>query len=173
MQFWMPTIIAGSTKGLSSTTVGFLSMIPWFFAIAGMLLWARHSDKMGERKFHVMLPFIALLVVIVFIVLVKNPTAKYIALIFFVTFAMLSNAPFNTMPAMFLSGEAAAVGFALISSVANICNMITSTIVGVLKSKYGDSGAFVYFAVLISMAIVLTALLPKTTGKELYSSEKA
>lgn len=170
MQFWMPTIIKEFSSEMSSTAVGFASMVPWIFAIVAMVLWARHSDKTGERKYHVMLPFIFLLVVIVFFIIGTNPVAKYIALIFFVMFAMMSNAPFNTIPAMFLSGEAAAIGFALISSVANVCNMITGTVIGLLKTSLGNTGVFLYFAVLLLMAIILTATLPRETGKELYST---
>lgn len=170
MQFWMPTIIKEFSSQLSSTMVGFASMIPWIFAIVAMVLWAQHSDKTGERKYHVMLPFVFLLVVIAFLITVTNPVANYIALIFFVMFAMMSNAPFNTIPAMFLTGEAAAIGFALISSVANICNMITSTVIGILKTNFGNTGVYGYFAVLLLMAIILSATLPRETGKELYST---
>ncbi len=90
MQFWMPTIIKEFQSSMTSTMVGFASMVPWIFAIVAMVLWARHSDKTGERKMHVMLPFIFLLAVIVFFIVGTDPVAKYVALIFFVMFAMMS-----------------------------------------------------------------------------------
>ena len=74
---------------------------------------------------------------------------------------------------MFLTGKSAAIGFALIASVANICNMITPTLIGILKTHFGNTGVFVYFAVLILMAIILTATLPRQTGKELYSTSSS
>jgi MFS family permease len=54
VNFWMPTII--QELGLARTAylqVGLLSMIPWGIAGASMLWWGQHSDRTGERRWHV------------------------------------------------------------------------------------------------------------------------
>ena len=48
---WAPQII--QAFGLTSFQVGFLNAIPPIVAVAAMVLWARHSDRTGERKWHV------------------------------------------------------------------------------------------------------------------------
>ena len=48
---WAPQII--KEFGLTSLQVGFLNAIPATLAVVAMVLWARHSDRTGERKWHV------------------------------------------------------------------------------------------------------------------------
>src|SRR5208337_1153998 len=53
--FWLPQIIKGF-GGLSNWQVGLLTMIPSGFAAVTMYLWGHHSDRTGERVWHVFLP---------------------------------------------------------------------------------------------------------------------
>src|SRR4051812_10060567 len=48
---WAPQII--KQFGLSSLQVGFLNALPASAAVVAMVLWARHSDRTGERTWHV------------------------------------------------------------------------------------------------------------------------
>ncbi len=48
---WAPQII--KQFGLSSLQVGFLNALPGIVAVVAMVLWARHSDRTGERTWHV------------------------------------------------------------------------------------------------------------------------
>src|SRR5258707_10337799 len=48
---WAPQII--KEFGLSSLQVGFLNALPGVVAVVAMVLWARHSDRTGERTWHV------------------------------------------------------------------------------------------------------------------------
>ena len=50
---WSPQII--KEFGLTSLQVGFLNAIPAVVAILAMVLWARHSDRTGERTWHVVI----------------------------------------------------------------------------------------------------------------------
>ena len=50
---WAPQII--KAFGLSSLQVGFLNAVPATIAVAAMILWAWHSDRTGERTWHVVL----------------------------------------------------------------------------------------------------------------------
>ncbi len=50
---WAPQII--KQFGLSSLQVGFLNALPATAAVVAMVLWARHSDRTGERTWHVVL----------------------------------------------------------------------------------------------------------------------
>ena len=54
MSFWMPQVI--QTYGLNPLEIGFLTAIPYFFAAVAMVLWGAHSDRTGERIWHVALP---------------------------------------------------------------------------------------------------------------------
>jgi ACS family tartrate transporter-like MFS transporter len=54
--FWMPQVVEGF--GLDPIEVGFLTAIPYLFAASAMVLWGRHSDKTGERRWHIALPLL-------------------------------------------------------------------------------------------------------------------
>ena len=49
---WLPQILKGFS-GLSNVQVGFLNSIPYLAATVSMVLAGRHSDKTGERRWHV------------------------------------------------------------------------------------------------------------------------
>jgi len=55
--FWLPQIINSSSKDSDHTVTGLLIAVPYIFALACMLLWAHHSDRTGERKYHLIIPW--------------------------------------------------------------------------------------------------------------------
>ena len=52
--FWMPQIIS-ETISPDPVRVGLISMIPWGAAAITMVLVGRHSDRTGERRWHIAL----------------------------------------------------------------------------------------------------------------------
>ena len=54
---WAPQIIKG--LGLSTMHVGLLNAVPPTVAVVAMVLWARHSDRTGERTWHVVIACLA------------------------------------------------------------------------------------------------------------------
>ena len=56
IELWMPQMLKGF--GLSDLQVGFVSAIPYLAAICTMGFWAKHSDKTGERYWHVAVGFL-------------------------------------------------------------------------------------------------------------------
>jgi len=55
LQFWLPQIIK-NTLTQDQFSVGLLSMIPWGFTAIAMVLIGRHSDRTGERCYHIAIP---------------------------------------------------------------------------------------------------------------------
>src|SRR5262245_26173930 len=53
LSFWMPQVI--QTYGLSPFQIGLATAIPYFFAAIAMVLWGAHSDRTGERIWHISL----------------------------------------------------------------------------------------------------------------------
>ncbi|MDC7788283.1 MFS transporter [Rhodoplanes sp. TEM] len=51
--FWMPQLVKNVGTGLSSLQIGFVTVLPTLCMTVAMLLWARHSDKTGERHWHI------------------------------------------------------------------------------------------------------------------------
>jgi ACS family tartrate transporter-like MFS transporter len=85
-----------------------------------MIVWARHSDRTGERTWHVVSACVLAATGMVLAGLSTTVVTVVLALI--VTNVGVSSAkpPLWTMPTMFLSGPEAAAGLATINSVGNL-----------------------------------------------------
>ena len=55
--FWLPQVIHSLT-GFSPFTIGLIGALPWIGVAFGMFFNARHSDRTGERYWHVAVPAI-------------------------------------------------------------------------------------------------------------------
>ena len=55
ISFWLPTIIE-EFSNLNEFLVGLLSAFPYLAAAIGMVVFAWHSDRTGERRWHVAIP---------------------------------------------------------------------------------------------------------------------
>ncbi len=53
--FWLPQIIS-ETITRDPFTIGLVSTIPWGVAAVAMVLVGRHSDRTGERRWHIAIP---------------------------------------------------------------------------------------------------------------------
>ena len=50
LSIWQPQILKGF--GLTNLQTGFLNSVPYGIASVLMILWGRHSDRTGERRWH-------------------------------------------------------------------------------------------------------------------------
>jgi MFS transporter, ACS family, tartrate transporter len=57
--FFAPQLVKAVAHGISNSRAGFLVMIPSVFGFAAMVVIAKRSDRIGERRFHVAIPIIA------------------------------------------------------------------------------------------------------------------
>ena len=136
--FWLPQIIKGF-GGLSNWQVGLITMIPSAFAAVTMYLWGRHSDRTGERVWHVFLPAViggTSLAISGF--LTGTPALALIALTIGAMGIYAALPTFWTLPTAMLSGTAAAGGIALINSIGNLGGYFGPSFMGYLKdwTKY-------------------------------------
>ena len=131
--FWLPQIVKGF-GGLSNWQVGLITMIPSAFAAVTMYLWGRHSDKTGERVWHVFLPAViggTSLAISGF--LTGTPALALVALTIGAMGIYAALPTFWTLPTAMLSGTAAAGGIALINSIGNLGGYFGPSFMGYLK----------------------------------------
>ncbi|AWN38920.1 MFS transporter [Methylobacterium radiodurans] len=166
---WAPQII--KSFGLSNMAVGFLNGVPPTIAIIAMILWARHSDKTGERTWHVV---IACLVASVGLMLAggASSTVAVIAALSLVNVGIsAAKPPLWAMPTMFLSGSAAAVGIATINSIGNLGGFVGPWAIGWIKDQTGSfTGGLIFVAGLLVLSAFVTLIVaragrrPEPTG---------
>ncbi|SRR5579884_171722 len=132
--FWLPQIIEGFGK-LTDFQIGLISAIPYGISAVGMVLIARHSDRTGERRWHVAGALAAsALGFVIASQLSGAPLLALAALSLAAMGIMGSWGPFWSMPPAFLSGTAAASGIALINAVGNLGGFFGPSIVGYVKN---------------------------------------
>jgi ACS family tartrate transporter-like MFS transporter len=162
LSLWTPQIVK-AFGSLSNVEVGFISALPYVCATIGMLLWNRHSDKTRERRWHV--AGAALLTAVGFAgcTVLAAPALVVASLCVAAvgSFSLVSS--FWTLPASFLSGTAAAVGFAMINAVGSgIGGFAGPYVIGFLRDQ---TGSFAIALLPIAIAPVITAIIVLTVGR--------
>ena len=172
--FWLPQIVQ-SFSGLSNATTALISALPYVAASIGMVLVARHSDRVGERRRHVALPaFAAAAGLLIGAMVQRHPIPAFLALCVSATGIWSTLGPFWSIPTAFLSGTAAAGGIALINSVGNVGGFVGPTVMGFLKQRTHrfESGLVVLAATLV-VAGVLALSLPRDHASPRASSSSS
>ncbi|WP_142502459.1 MFS transporter [Klebsiella sp. 2680] len=161
MGFWMPTFIknAGTTD---ISTIGYLTAIPSLAALIGMLAIGKSSDRLRERRWHIIVPFVigaAAMGASTFF----SHNVLMTVLLFSVAQAMIIGAVpvFFSLPATFLKGTAAAAGFAFACSIANIAGLVSNSVMGIALDLTGSgNGALWFFAICLLLSCLLVIALP-------------
>ena len=162
---WAPQIIKG--LGVSSMTVGILNAIPPTVSVVAMVLWSRHSDKTGERTWHVILACLAAAIGLVFASGVESVFGLVAALTLVNVGISCAKPPLWSMPTMFLSGAAAATGIATINSIGNLGGFFAPAVIGWVKDATGSYAGGLYFvAALLVISAALTLILSRSQNKK-------
>ncbi|MDB5595365.1 MAG: D-galactonate transporter [Hyphomicrobiales bacterium] len=158
---WAPQII--KEFGLTSMQVGLLNAIPATLAIAAMILWARHSDKSGERTWHVVGACVLASAGLVLAGFATTVIAVIVALSLVNIGVSAAKPPLWSMPTMFLSGSAAAAGIATINSIGNLGGFVGPSMIGWIKDVTGSFEGGLYFvAGLMLLSAILTLALARS-----------
>ncbi|MDP8997401.1 MAG: MFS transporter, partial [Pseudomonadota bacterium] len=137
-----------------------ITAIPYAVGGIAMILWGRHSDKTGERVWHCIIPFIAMLVGLGLAAMIADPTLKMLA-ICIAAWGFFAILPvFWTLPTAFLSGAGAAAGIAAVNSIGNLGGYFGPQVFGYLKDQTGGTTAsLIFLACSAAVGIVLVFML--------------
>jgi MFS transporter, ACS family, tartrate transporter len=152
VSLWLPLIIE-DLSGFGTFAVGLLGAVPYVAGAVGMVLFARHSDTTGERRWHVAVAAFIATVGLVLTGVTASPVVEMVALTLAALGIYSTLATFWSLPTAFLSGTAAAAGIALINSVGNLGGFVGPYVVGFLSDT---TGSF-YAGLLLLAALILVA----------------
>jgi MFS transporter, ACS family, tartrate transporter len=152
VSLWLPLIIE-DLSGFGTFAVGLLGAVPYVAGAIGMVLFARHSDATGERRWHVAVAAFIATVGLVLTGVTVSPVVEMVALTLAALGIYSTLATFWSLPTAFLSGTAAAAGIALINSVGNLGGFVGPYVVGFLS----DSTGSFYAGLLLLAALILVA----------------
>jgi ACS family tartrate transporter-like MFS transporter len=153
---WLPTLLLDHFPDWSDDQIGFLAAVPSVFALAGMVVVGAHSDRTGERRWHVAGPAFLAASGWVLVALAPSPWLVVIGLAL-TSMGMKSMLPtFWSLPTAFLTGTAAAGGIALINSVANLGGLLGPPFIGLVKDR---TGSFTFGLLVMSGVLFIGGIL--------------
>jgi MFS transporter, ACS family, tartrate transporter len=136
-EMWLPTIIKGFS-GMSYTVLGLINAIPYFVTVIAMLMIGYHSDRTGERRWHVAIAAVSSAVGFALSAYLKNPYLAMVSLTLAYAGLKSTVGPFWALGTTKLSGRAAAGGIAFINSVGNLGGFAGPMLIGVLTDRTGN-----------------------------------
>ncbi|MBT1432842.1 MFS transporter [Dickeya dianthicola] len=159
--FWLPTFIKKAGV-VDIGQIGLLTAVPSVAALAGMVLLGASSDRLRERRWHIIVPFWLGAAAIVASTFFTQHIVMTVLLFSVAQATIIGAVPvFFSLPATFLTGTAAATGFALACSLANIAGLVSNSIMGFAMELTGSgSGALWFFAVCLLLSSLLVLALP-------------
>jgi ACS family tartrate transporter-like MFS transporter len=150
---WLPQLIRNSLGARGVMAVAVLTALPYALATVAMVLWGKRADRRGTRSLHCAVPMVVGgLALVVGQFLVAIPWIGYAGLCLSLVGVMSSAPAFFALPSTFLTGLAAAAGFALINSVGNSAGFLGPYLVGWVTATFGSARW-----ALVSIGLVLAA----------------
>ena len=153
---WLPRILRDAS-GYRGASLSAITAIPFVVALVGMVLIGRHSDRTGERKYHVAA---CALTGAAGLVLAASAGTNVPLIVLSFALSQLGQRSvqgvFWAIPPIFLGGTAAAAGIALINSVGNLGGFVGPTVMGWLR---GVSGSYAAGLLVLATALVIEAAL--------------
>ena len=131
--FWLPQILK-SSSGSSDLVVGLLSAVPYGVGATGMMVVGRHSDRTGERRWHLLLSALVSAAGLVMAAAGSGLPWMLTAL----SIATLGYAsmygPFWALATMAMRGTGAAASIALINSIGNTGGFVGPYLLGAINT---------------------------------------
>ena len=171
VNFWLPQMVK-ALGTLTNLQVGLVIMILCASSGAAMVLWGLHSDRTGERRWHVVLPaLVAAATLACAAALTDSATASLVAIGLGFVAICAALPTFWTLPAAILTGTAAAGGIALINSIGNIGGFVGPVLLGQVKESTGNYALALWIlaAILVAVSLIVLGVVrgPSKRGRSL------
>ncbi|BFG78211.1 MFS transporter [Paraburkholderia terrae] len=155
LSLWLPTII--KAFGVTDAVTGLLSAVPYLFAVVGLCVVPRHSDRKRERYWHIVVVSGVAAITMALSAWTHTPALQFL-FICLTAFSLYSiQAVVWALPGQFLSGACAAVGIATINSLANLGGYVGPYGIGLIKDATGSLASGLYFlSATLLFAVVIT-----------------
>jgi|SRR5450432_3134459 MFS transporter, ACS family, tartrate transporter len=156
---WLPNFIH-SLSAAGNLGIGVISVIPYAAAAIGMVLVGTHSDKTGERRWHLAGSALTAAAALLLAAYTHSivPALAAVSVGLMATFSM--QGPFWATATSLLSGTAAAAGIALINSFGNLGGFFGPYIIGAKRSSGGGfHGGMLIIAAFLALAALLASVV--------------
>jgi MFS transporter, ACS family, tartrate transporter len=160
LSFFLPTIVAGFAQTFHTTyslfETGLIVAVPFAVGAVAMVVWSRHSDRTGERVWHVAAPMLLGAASIPVALYLQSPFAVMVAVTLTAVGIFSALPVFWYLPTTFLSGVGAAAGIALVNSLGNAGGFAAPFVTGLLSDATGSKKTGMW---VVGLAMFLAAIL--------------
>ena len=133
---FMPLIVKNLSGG-GNLAVSLLSAVPFLAACVFMFFNGRHSDRTGERAFHLGLPLALAGACLFGATYAGDPRLSYLLLVLSVALNWAVIPIFWAVTTESVTGIAAAISIALINALANVAGLALPPLIGWIKDSTG------------------------------------
>jgi ACS family tartrate transporter-like MFS transporter len=165
VSLWLPSALH-ALSGLSPLRLGVLSAFPYAVAAVVMVLVGAHSDRTGERRWHVALSAVAGMLALIVAGREFNIALSVAAFAIALAASSSMTGPFWAMASAKLPKASAAVSIAFINALGNLGSGFGPYWIGYLRKSTGSfrAGLFSVAAFLFIAAISSLALRPRPSS---------
>lgn len=170
--FWLPQTVR-QVSDLSEIQVGLVTALPWVGNVVAIYLNAAHSDKTGERFWHVGIP--AVIAAIAFALTAATPPEIAVAFLFIGGAGLgAAQGAFWSIPTKLFSPKVMATGIVAVNIAGSSAGTVVPSVVGVIRDQTGAFTVPIYIvAALLLTAALLVALIRVAGGKSLVTASTA
>jgi MFS family permease len=162
---WLPLIL--KEYQLSTLAIGWISAIPYLFASAGMILWARYVDLKGRRVFNLAITCFLGAVGLIAPIISGSLAGALVGFSVALVGVTAARAIFWTIPTRFLTGVAAAGGLAFINSIGTVGGFVGPSMMGWLREFSGS-----YIVGLTAVAVIMVVATVASASLKLVVSNE-
>lgn len=163
---WVPQIVRAVHPTSNFVIIGLIGAIPALGAVLTMPLWSKHSDRTGERRWHVALPMVAVAAGWLAVAWFNLPVLRLAGLVLCVAGIFSAQGIFWTLPSSFLSPRARPIGIATINTAGLLGTTIGPVAVGWLKDQTGSfSAGLVFAACCVAAGAIAMMIIPSQSTK--------
>lgn len=168
LAFFLPQMVKGFQRQFQVTfslaEIGLITAVPYAFAAVVMVLWARHSDRTGERAGHVAVAAFGGAVAIAAALYMNSPLLVMACITVCVIGVYAAVPVFWQLPNAFLTGVGAATGIGLINCFGNLSGFLGPYLTGWLQGLTGSFRAGLWVAAGFMAFAGVIALSFRATG---------
>jgi len=148
---WLPTVVR-ALSGMSPFAIGLLAAIPFSAAAIAMVIVGAHSDRTGERDWHLAFPTFITCVALAAAAFATTVPATVIAFTIALAAEFSMMGPFWVLASGTLDAKTAAAGIAFINAIGNCGSGLGPYWIGYLRTATGS-----FRGGLLSIAVLLFA----------------
>ncbi|MGE6737506.1 MFS transporter, partial [Streptomyces sp. NPDC059900] len=159
LSFFGPTMVAGFSERFdtefSLVQTGAIVAVPFVAGAIAMVLWSRHSDRTGERRWHLAGPAVAGGLTIPVALYVDSPYTVMLLVTVTAIGIFCALPVFWHFPPTVLTSAGAAAGIALINTLGNASGFLAPYVTGWARDATGDldTGLWIVGIVMVASGV--------------------